>query len=133
MANVMAEKKTKWMKSAKWIYWIVTLLFVLPLMASGVTFLMGMQANVDGICTHLGYPVYLLKILGVAKILGGIAILYGRNPTLKEWAYAGFSFNMIGAAASYALHGDPFTNMIAPLILLALILMSHRQWKTGWM
>ncbi len=128
-----SEKKAKWIKTAKWIYWTVTILFLAPLMMSGVTFLMGMQANVDGIVTHLGYPMYILKILGIAKILGGMAILYGRFRTLKEWAYAGYAFNMIGASASHAFCHDSFGDIIVPVILLGMILLSHRQWKTGWM
>jgi hypothetical protein len=71
MANAVAEKK------AKGIYWAVTLMFVVAMMSAGVTFLAGASFNVEGI-THLGYPVYLLKILGTAKLLGGVAILQGR-------------------------------------------------------
>lgn len=88
-------------KRQGWTYWVVTLLFVLPLMTAGVTFLMGMQSNVDNIVATFGYPMYIMKILGAAKILGGIAILYGRFRTLKEWAYPGFTLNMIGAIASH--------------------------------
>ena len=80
----MAEKKTKWIKTARWIYWTVTLLVVVGcMMSAGVTFLMHASFNAEGI-THLGYPVYLLTILGAAKLLGGFAILQGRSRTLKE-------------------------------------------------
>ena len=83
MADLMAEKKAKWIKTARWIYWTVTILFVVTMMSAGMTFLAGASFNVEGV-THLGYPVYLLKILGIAKLLGGIAILQGRFATLKE-------------------------------------------------
>jgi hypothetical protein len=128
-----SEKKAKWIKTARWIYWTVTLLFVVPLLTSGVTFLAGASFNVEGIVTHLGYPFYILKILGVAKLLGGIAILQNQFRSLKEWAYAGYTFNLLGASASSALNGDSFGHIIVPLIILAFVLVSYRQWKTGWM
>jgi uncharacterized membrane protein len=129
---MVAEKKAKWIKTARWIYWTVTLLFVLTMMSAGMTYLAGASFNVEGI-VRLGYPVYLLKILGTAKLLGAIAILQGRFRTLKEWAYAGYTFNLLGASASHALHGDPFVKVLAPIIILAFVLVSYRQWKTGWM
>ena len=132
MADPKGEKKAKWIKTARWIYWTVTLLFVVTMMSAGLTYLAGASFNVEGV-TRLGYPVYLLKILGTAKLLGAIAILQGRFPTLKEWAYAGYTFNLLGAAASHALNGDPFVKVLTPIIILAFVLVSYRQWKTGWM
>jgi hypothetical protein len=133
MAMSVVEKKAKWMKTAKVIYWTVTLLFVSAIGSGGVMMLIGNPANVKGI-TDLGYPAYLCTILGVAKILGSIAILFGgRFPTLKEWAYAGISFDLLGASASYAFTGGPVAHMVAPLVIWVLVLISHRQWKTGWM
>ena len=127
----MSKKKAKWIKTARWIYWTVTLLFVVTMMSAGLTYLAGASFNVEGI-THLGYPVYLLKILGTAKLLGGIVILQGRFRTLKEWAYAGYTFNLLGASASHALCRDPLVKVLVPIIILAFALASYRQWKTGW-
>ena len=64
----MSEKKAKWIKTTRWIYWTVTLLFAVTMMSAGLTYLAGASFNVEGI-THLGYPTYLLKILGIAKFL----------------------------------------------------------------
>ena len=128
---MMSEKKAKWIKTARRIYWTVTLLFVVTMMSAGLTYLAGASFNVEGV-THLGYPAYLLKILGIAKFLGGIAILQGRFQTLKEWAYAGYTFNLLGASASHALYGDPLVKVLVPIIILAFVLASYRQWKTGW-
>ena len=72
-------------KRSKRIYWAVTAPFVVTLMLAGVMLLAGVASNVEGIM-HLGYPIYICKILGVAKELAGISILYGRFRTLKEWA-----------------------------------------------
>ena len=126
------EKKAKWLKTAKWIYWILTSFFTVTMIMAGVAYLAEFQANVDGI-TKLGYPLYILKILGVAKILGGIGILQNRFRTIKEWAYAGYTFNLIGAAASHLFSDDGFGNFITPIIILFMVLISYRQWKTGWM
>lgn len=71
---------------------------------------------------HLGYPLYLLTILGCWKLLGAIALLVPRFPRLKEWAYAGTFFNMVGAAASYAMVGENVgTLMLLMLAILTLI------------
>lgn len=61
------------------------------------------------------WALYLMKILGFAKILGGAAILYGKFPRLKEWAYAGFAFDYLGAAASHVFANDS-VNAIPPLV-----------------
>jgi hypothetical protein len=127
-----SEKKAKWIKTAKWIYWVVTIAFGGTMLIAGVMLLAGAAPNIEGI-TRLGYPLYVCKILGVAKILGSIAILYGRSPMLKEWAYAGYSFNLIGAALSHVFLGDSLGMITTPLIILCLVLISYRQWKTGWM
>jgi hypothetical protein len=135
MAQSVAEMKAKWMKTAKVLYWIETLLVVACMGSGGVMMLIGAPANVKGI-TDLGYPAYLCVILGAAKILGCIAVLFGSKKfrTLKEWAYAGFTFDLLGAPTSYLLHGgEPAFHVAAPLIILVFVLLSHRQWKTGWM
>jgi len=126
------EKKAKWIKTAKWVYWVITLLLVSTMMMAGVAYLAGASFSKEGII-HLGYPVYVLKILGVAKLLGGIGILQNKFRAAKELAYAGYAFNLAGASASHALYGDPFLKVLVPLIILAFVLISYRQWKTGWM
>ncbi len=74
---------------------------------------------------HLGYPLYLMRILGLAKILGAVAIVTNRSRTLAEWAYAGFVFDLVGAVASHLIVGDgPIA--VAPAVMLALVLASYR-------
>ena len=86
-------------------YWIVTgLMAVLMLIASVPDVLMIPEAI--EIFGHLGYPTYLLPFIGVAKILGVIAVLYPGFPRLKEWAYAGLVFDLIGAFYSHLSVGD---------------------------
>jgi uncharacterized membrane protein YphA (DoxX/SURF4 family) len=95
---------------------------------AGVMLLAGVRTNVQGI-THLGYPAYICTILGTAKVLGGAAILYGRFRRLKEWAYAGYTFNLLGASASHAFSGDGIAKIIVPVIILGAVLASYRLWK----
>ena len=72
----------------------------------------------------LGYPVHILSILGVCKLLGAVVIVAPGLPRLKEWAYAGVFFELTGAAASYVLHGEITSDLAAPLILAALAMIS---------
>ncbi len=68
--------------------------------------------------TALGYPTYFMSILGLAKLLGVAALLAPRLPLLKEWAYAGFAFNLIGAVGSHLFVGDPAVEYLPPFVLL---------------
>lgn len=132
MAESIAKKKAKWIKTARVIYWAETLLFCFFMLSGGVLMLIGTDQNVKGV-VDLGYPAYLCRILGTAKILGVAAILYGKPRIMKEWAYAGFTFLLLGASASHVFHGDPLWRILMPPGLLVLALLSRRQWNTDWM
>jgi uncharacterized membrane protein YphA (DoxX/SURF4 family) len=99
-------------------YWITTSLASLNLVIAGTAYLAGVQVVRDGFA-ELGYPAYLITLLGGCKVLGGIALLAPGFPRLKEWAYAGIAFNLIGAAVSHAAVGHPAAKVIAPLVVLA--------------
>ncbi len=87
------------MKKTKIIYWASTILFAGFMTFSAVPDVI-MEENTVAFMTHLGYPLYFIPFIGVAKLLGCIAILIPRLKTLKEWAYAGLFFDLIGAAYS---------------------------------
>jgi uncharacterized membrane protein YphA (DoxX/SURF4 family) len=70
---------------------------------------------------HLGYPVYFATILGVWKLLGALTVIVPGLPRLKELAYAGFFFDLTGAAATRAFVGDGAVDILAPLVFLALV------------
>ena len=111
-------------------YWATTAVVVLELLAGGVTDLVHGPAllfvgdPVVLVLAHLGYPVYLLTILGVWRLLGAIALLVPRFPWLKEWAYAGAFFVYVGAAASWAARGGGIGNLTGPLAFAFLTLAS---------
>ena len=89
--------------------------------ASGVMDLLQKEFLVDAM-NALGYPLYVLTILGIFKILGAIVIAIPGVTRLKEWAYAGFFFDFTGAAASHTLNGDGPDLIMPPLVLLAVAL-----------
>lgn len=110
-------------KKIKIIYWIATLWLALGMLSTGIVQLIRVKADVDTI-THLGYPVYLLTILGVWKILGVVALLIPKFPLLKEWTYAGFFFAMSGAVVSHIASGNSLTEALPSLLLLILTVVS---------
>jgi uncharacterized membrane protein YphA (DoxX/SURF4 family) len=85
------------MKRTKIIYWIVTGLFALFMAMSGVTNMIVNQDSIDLISKGLGFPEYFIPFIGVAKLLGAIAIVVPGFPRIKEWAYAGLFFDLAGA------------------------------------
>lgn len=108
------------MKKNKIIYWIFTgLLSVLMIIGSIPDIIMVPDART--LFQHLGYPMYLLPFVGVAKLLGIAAILVPGYNRLKEWAYAGLFFDILGATYSSIAVGDPVSQwifMILPFILI---------------
>jgi hypothetical protein len=72
----------------------------------------------------IGYPTYVLYIVGIWKVLAVAALLWPRLPRLREWAYAGVFFEMSGAATSHVLVGDPIGKYAAPLAFIFLTLVS---------
>jgi hypothetical protein len=116
-------------KTLRIFYWMFTLLFVLPQAWSASQMLIEAPRMTQTI-TELGYPVYFMKILGVAKLLGIAAIFYGGFPVLKEWAYAGFTFDVLGAFFSHVSAGDPLIPIaMVPLLFLAAQFASYFLWK----
>ncbi len=111
-------------------HWIFTGLFALALLGSGLAYLAGAPFIREAL-EHLGYPPYLRFILGTAKVLGVAALLQPRWPVLREWAYAGFTINMIGAAASHAFSGDPLLRIALPLGLLGVLSISYLLRRSG--
>ena len=111
-------------------YWAATLLIALETLVGGVTDLIHGKAilvagaPVADIVTHLGYPLYFLRIIGFWKVLGGIVLLVPNYPRLKEWAYAGIFFELSGAAASWLAFEHNVGEAVAPAILAVLALVS---------
>lgn len=110
-------------KRNKIIYWIATAWLALGMLSTGIVQLLKMKSETD-VMTDLGYPVYILTILGIWKMLGVVVVLVPKFPLLKEWAYAGFFFAMTGAIFSHIASGNPVQEIFPSLLLLTLTVVS---------
>lgn len=104
-------------------YWISTVLIAFSFLSGGVVYLMREPHALAGL-TELGYPGYIMTILGVWKLLGGAAIVLPRLPLVKEWAYAGMIFDLTGASASCIATGAAFRHILVPLVIAVLVVAS---------
>jgi hypothetical protein len=112
------------MKTTKILYWVFTILMIALMLSSVIGSFMNNPKSAD-FAAHLGYPLYIFKFLAVAKALGIIAILVPGNPRLKEWAYAGFTFDLVGAVYSGLTVGDPIVQWVPVFIGLIFIFGSY--------
>ena len=111
-------------KGRKIAYWTTTGLLVLGFLGGGVLDLIS-PPEVVAQFTDLGYPPYLPRLLGILKVLGGIAIVAPKFPRLKEWAYAGMCFDLIGAVYSHLNNGDGLDKLAPPAVLLLVVAASY--------
>ena len=105
-------------------YWITTGLLCLALLVTGSGKLVRAEAVVQSF-GHLGYPTYLLSILGFWYVAAAVALAVPGWVRIKEWAYAGVFFAMTGGAASHGLNGDGFASTLQALFLAALAVASY--------
>lgn len=110
-------------KRTKIIYWVFTLWMALGMVSTAIVQLMKSKDELLNF-TNLGYPSYLMTIIGTWKILGVIAILIPKRLLLKEWAYAGFFFVMSGAVISHLIVDDTVGRTFPAALLLALVIIS---------
>jgi len=104
-------------------YWAATGLIAAIALLDAVIYLMASPQAVQAF-THVGYPQQLRVILGIAKLLGAIALLAPGRATLKEWAYAGFTFAWICAFfAHYFANDGP--EALLPLALIVILGVSY--------
>jgi hypothetical protein len=112
-------------KKTKIIYWICTGLFAFFMLGSAIPDILVMPIAVEGMHTGLGYPVYFIPFIGVAKLLGVVAILIPGFPRIKEWAYAGLMFDLIGALYSVIAIGAPATDWLPMALPLTAGILSY--------
>ena len=115
-------------KTIKILYWGVTILFSLGMLFSGFTDILQIE-QAQEVMKHLGYPLYLNMILGVAKIIGVIVLLQWKFKTIKEWAYAGFTIDFIGASASMFFAGDGILKALSTIPFFVILFISYFLWK----
>jgi len=108
----------------RYTYWSATAVTVFMLLSGGLAYVMGAEFAVGGVVA-LGYPAYVVTILGVWKLLAVPALLVPGFDRLKEWAYAGVMFDLTGAAASHLAVGDPLWHQFLIGGLLAAAFVSY--------
>jgi hypothetical protein len=117
------------MKNTKLVFWIITAIFSAFMLFSAIPDVL-LVPDALTFMHHLGYPNYFSQFLGVAKVLGIIAILIPGFPRIKEWAYAGLAYDLIGATYSQ-LATDGFQPgiffMALPLLFLAASYILHHK------
>ncbi|MDR3694936.1 DoxX family protein [Mucilaginibacter sp.] len=123
------------MKKINIIYWVSTILIVLLMLWSAIGSFMK-NSDAAKMMAQMGYQAYVFHFLAVAKVLGVIAILVPGYPRLKEWAYAGFTFDLLGATYSLYATNFPVSNWAPMFIFLAILAVSYiyyhkRQTTTG--
>lgn len=104
-------------------FWGATGLVAIEALYGAFTYLTAAPVAVERF-EHVGYPQQLRVLLGVAKLAGAIVLLLPRRPTLKEWAYAGFTFTWIAATVAHYLAGDGALSLL-PVALIGVLAVSY--------
>ena len=104
-------------------YWGATGIIAAWALFAAFTYLTNAPQSIENF-RHVGYPQQLRILLGIAKAAGAITLVVPRLPTLKEWAYAGFTFTWIAAIVAHYLAGDGAL-VLLPIIFLTLLGISY--------
>jgi len=113
-------------KSSRIIFWVATTIIILFEGVMPLSTVIFSPENVNAGTKALGYPDYFAYALILCKVLGVIAISVPHIPgKLKEWAYAGFTFNLVFAFISHAYVDKNIGYMLLPLIILAILALSY--------
>ena len=117
-------------KRDKIIYWISTVWLAAGMLATGVQQIMKVQLEgalsppgVYGIL-ELGYPVYVLTLIGIWKLLSVVALLIPDYALVKEWTYAGIFFLLTGAIFSHLAVRHAAAELFPAAFLLLLTILS---------
>jgi hypothetical protein len=103
-------------------YWVTTGILVFC-MTGGIFELLSVRMTIENMM-KLGYPAYIIPLLGLGKMLAVVAILWPGFPRLKEWAYAGIFFNMTGATVSHIANKDGASIVVVTATIAAFTLAS---------
>lgn len=109
------------MKKLNILYWVFTGLYAIFIFVTAIPNVISNAESVKLIVTTMGYPMYFLPFIGIAKCLGAIALVIPSFPRLKEWAYSGLFFDLVGAVYSFIALGFPVKDW-APMFLFFIVL-----------
>lgn len=108
------------MKKLNIFYWIFTILLAMFIVFTAYDNVLVGESSIKLIHDGMQYPTYIIPFLGVAKCLAAIVILIPGISRLKEWAFAGFTFDMAGAMYSSIALGAKFADWSWFLLFFAL-------------
>lgn len=106
-------------------YWVVTVLFCLSMAGAAAANVAGVEDMVKNL-ERLGFRPFVGRMLGIWELLGVGVLLAPGLLLVKEWAYAGFVFLLVGAVVTHAAAADPAVERLAPLMFLAMAMASWR-------
>ncbi len=112
------------MKRTNILYWVFTGLMSLFFLPGAVMNMLSTPESLE-VFRHIGFPDYMSPFMGTLKLLGVIAILIPGYPRIKEWAYAGLAYDLVGAGFASIVVSDPFYKLIGFPIGLGIIFGSY--------
>jgi len=115
-------------KTIKVTYWVLNIVFCLFHVMDAGGGLAKAKAGVDAM-NAMGYPIYLMGFLAVLKLLGVATLLQNKYKIIKEWAFAGFSFTLIGAAVSHICVHDQVLFIVMPIVFLVVLFALYYCWR----
>jgi uncharacterized membrane protein len=115
------------MLNSKSLYWGSTGLLALLMLASGLLYFTAESAAAN--FERLGFPGYFRIELGIAKVLGALALVVPLPRALKEWTYAGFAISFVSAIVAHTASGDPILSVGPPLVALILWGVSYASYR----
>ncbi|KIO78730.1 hypothetical protein TH53_02210 [Pedobacter lusitanus] len=114
------------MKKNKIIFWLATGIIVLWEGVMPLATMLFAPEYVNAGTKSLGYPDYFAYTLVICKVLGVFTIAYSKTPAkLREWAYAGLTFNLIFAFISHTCVDKNIGFMLLPLVILGILAVSY--------
>jgi DoxX-like family len=116
-------------KTTNTLYWVFTILFSALMIFSAVGGIQPSEDTIKMLHDGMGYPVYFIQFISIAKILGAITILIPGLKRIKEWAYAGLFFDLAGAIHSNVASAPAFDpRMLGILIWIVMGILSYYYW-----
>ena len=115
-------------RAVRRIYWVSTGFFALLMFYSATQELQHVPDLVEAM-DFLGFPTYVLTMLGTAKLMGIPVLLIPRWPHLKEWAYAGYAFDLGGGFVAHLITGDTLERTLPSAFCFVLLAVSYLSYR----
>jgi hypothetical protein len=115
------------MKKTNIFYWIITGIFAAFMLSTAIPDIL-MSPDAVKMISGLGYPNYFIPFIGVAKVLGSIAILISGLKSIKEWAYAGLFFDLFAATYSIIQTAGVSPSLMFMILPMAFLFVSYYLW-----